>query len=280
MREKDESFIECAQFDNEHSSQEVRLQIDPSPLKGPSDRLNLLYIIMLLHGIGVLIPWNMFINANSYFVEYKLNPNVTGTQEYKNNFISYLGITSQLPNVILNGMNLFLQFGGSFKKDKNQKAYQTQPRIPIAIIIDILMCIFTVVLAFMDTSTWSKIFFVLTMITVVIVNCATGIYQSSIYGLAGSLPMKYTNVITIGDNVCGTLVAIVYIIVIYASPSPRLAAIWYFISAILILLVCLVSYFVLLRLQKYTDTAFFWYLSTNTDGYQAGNGYIAPIPGY
>ncbi|XP_065318730.1 equilibrative nucleoside transporter 3-like [Gordionus sp. m RMFG-2023] len=246
MEKKDETLIENSQFDNEHSSIEAS-QFD---VEEPDDRMYLVYIIMLIHGIGVLIPWNMFINANSYFVDYKLNPNVTGTHEYKDNFISYLGITSQLPNVLLNGMNLFLQFGGS-KRNKTSQVYKTQPRIPIAIIIDILMCIFTVVLAFLNTSTWSKVFFILTMITVVIMNCATGIYQSSIYGLAGSLPMKYTNVIIIGNNICGTLVALVYIIVIYASPSPRLAAIWYFISAILILFVCLVSYFVLPRLRFY-----------------------------
>ncbi|CAK9298767.1 unnamed protein product [Gordionus sp. m RMFG-2023] len=267
MEKNEEALIENSRFVNKHASEERKYQFDPSPSEEePKDRRNLVYIIMLLHGIGVLIPWNMFINANSYFVDYKLNPNVTGTHEYKDDFISYLGITSQLPNVILNGLNLFLQFGGSSKKDKNPKAYQTQPRIPIAIIIDILMCILTVVLAFMDTSTWSKIFFILTMITVVIMNCATGIYQSSIYGLAGSLPMKYTNVIIIGNNICGTLVALIYILMLYASPSPRIAAIWYFISAILILFVCLAAYFALARSRFYRYHLRAPAISEQTDG--------------
>ncbi|CAK9298792.1 unnamed protein product [Gordionus sp. m RMFG-2023] len=216
----------------------------------PYDSMNLLYIIMLLHGIGMLIPWNVFINANSYFVDYKLNPNVTGTHEYKENFISYLGVISQLPNVILMALNLFVQFGSS-TKNINPKAYQTQPRIPISIIINVMMCIVTVILAILDTSTWPKAFFILTMITAAITNSAAGIYQSSIFGLAGSLPMKYTNGVIIGNNVCGTLFAVVYILAIYASPNLRLSAIWYFISAQFVLLACFDSYFALPLLVNY-----------------------------
>ena len=31
----------------------------------PRDRLNIVYIIMVIHGIGILMPWNMFINAKA-----------------------------------------------------------------------------------------------------------------------------------------------------------------------------------------------------------------------
>lgn len=43
------------------------LEINP-----PRDRLNIIYLILLLHGIGTLMPWNMFINAKSVslFVEH------------------------------------------------------------------------------------------------------------------------------------------------------------------------------------------------------------------
>lgn len=34
-------------------------------LNAPSDRYNLVYLTFLLHGIGVLMPWNMFITAKS-----------------------------------------------------------------------------------------------------------------------------------------------------------------------------------------------------------------------
>lgn len=43
----------------------------------PGDKFNLVYLIFLLHGIGVLLPWNMFITARSYFVDYKLNSSLS-----------------------------------------------------------------------------------------------------------------------------------------------------------------------------------------------------------
>lgn len=36
----------------------AKLEISP-----PYDRLNIIYFILLLHGVGTLMPWNMFINA-------------------------------------------------------------------------------------------------------------------------------------------------------------------------------------------------------------------------
>lgn len=33
-------------------------------LNTPMDRYNIVYFIFILHGIGTLMPWNMFINAN------------------------------------------------------------------------------------------------------------------------------------------------------------------------------------------------------------------------
>lgn len=52
-------------------------------------------------------------NMLQYFTEYKLAPVGNATEsEYAKNFLSYLGITAQLPNLILNGINIFCQCGG------------------------------------------------------------------------------------------------------------------------------------------------------------------------
>lgn len=44
-----------------------RAKMEISP---PRDRWNLIFMILLLHGIGTLMPWNMFITAKSvnYFI--------------------------------------------------------------------------------------------------------------------------------------------------------------------------------------------------------------------
>lgn len=85
----------------------------------PRDSYNLLYLILVLHGIGTLMPWNMFINAKAYFTEYKLaadnSTNLTNVDselaDYRTNFLGYVTLAAQLPNVLCNFLNLFLQFG-------------------------------------------------------------------------------------------------------------------------------------------------------------------------
>merc|ERR1712062_795724 len=37
-----------------------RLDLEMNP---PVDRLNLIYLTLILHGIGTLMPWNMFVTA-------------------------------------------------------------------------------------------------------------------------------------------------------------------------------------------------------------------------
>jgi len=47
-----------------------------------------------------------------YFVRYKLSKEYTGIDtNYAMNFLAYLGFASQIPNLLFNWLNVFLQFG-------------------------------------------------------------------------------------------------------------------------------------------------------------------------
>ncbi|CAN8028595.1 unnamed protein product [Ixodes persulcatus] len=227
-------------------------------LKGsPKDSYNLLYMILVLHGVGTLMPWNMFINAKSYFTDYKLAVNISSNvsyeddedslelKEYSINFLGYITLASQLPNLLCNFLNLFLQFG--------QRSLT--PRIVISILVEVTIFIATVVLAMVDSTHWPITFFYLTMGLVVVLNMASGVYQNSIFGVAAPLPGKYSNAysnaVVLGSNISGTLTSLLNIFSIAASPSARTAAIYYFLSALLVLLLCLDSYFALPLLPFY-----------------------------
>lgn len=86
----------------------AKLECEP-----PTDRYKLIFFILVLHGIGTLTPWNMFITAKDYFVSYKLSANYTGQNntEYAANFMPYIGFASQIPNVLFNWMNIFVNLG-------------------------------------------------------------------------------------------------------------------------------------------------------------------------
>ncbi|RWS02536.1 equilibrative nucleoside transporter 3-like isoform X2, partial [Dinothrombium tinctorium] len=204
----------------------------------------IVYFIFVLHGVGTLMPWNMFINAESYFSEYKLNV-TEASQEYSKNFLSYFGIAAQLPNIIFNGLNLFIQTKGD----------SLTLRITITLIIEVLIFLLTICFAIVDTSTWPGAFFYLTMASVVVLNMANGVYQNCVYGAAANLPMKYSNAVVLGSNTSGTLTSVINLITIAVSPNIRTAAIYYFLTALLVLLLCFDTYFALplclFTLQKF-----------------------------
>ncbi|KAJ6637954.1 Equilibrative nucleoside transporter 3 [Pseudolycoriella hygida] len=208
----------------------ARMEINP-----PYDKYRLIFFTLLLHGVGTLTPWNMFITAKSYFVEYKLSEEYTGeSSDYSKNFLQYIGLASQIPNVFFNWINIFVNLGGNLT-----------PRIVLSILVEVLVFIVTVALAMIDSSEWPGSFFWITIFLVVVLNIAGGIYQNSVYGMAAKLPFKYTGAVVLGSNISGTLTAIISIASNYFSSSVRTAAIYYFIAAMFVLLACFDTYFAL-----------------------------------
>lgn len=210
---------------------QVNLESNP-----PKDRFKIVYLVMILHGVGTLISWNMFITAYDYFNDYKLNNNATG-QLMKKNYPDYQensALAAQIPNLIFSWVNLFAQLGGNLTI-----------RIVWGIFVQIIVFVFTVVLAMLDTINWVDEFFWATMVSIVIINIANGIYQNSVFGMAAKLPGKYTGAVVLGANISGTFVAIIKLVSHILSPDPRTAAIYYFITALFVLLACFDTYFAL-----------------------------------
>ena len=84
----------------------------------PVDRNKFVYLVFVLHGIGVLMSWNMFITAKPYFEEYKFgvknsteDGHASSETDYRPYFIPFVGIASQVPNVVCNVINLFVSSG-------------------------------------------------------------------------------------------------------------------------------------------------------------------------
>ncbi|VDM25168.1 unnamed protein product [Toxocara canis] len=213
--------------------------------KPPTDKNHLVYLIMMLHGVGTLMPWNMFITiAPAYFVNYKLlEIDETGTKHstaYSRNFFSYLGICSQLPCLLMNLINIFVEAKGGLVR-----------RIAAALIVVGVICVITIVLVLVDTSKMVTTFFFITMLTVIILNGANGIYQNSIFGLVSAFPQEFTNAIVLGNNLCGTFVSLISIFTLIVSDTIQVAALGYFSIALLTVAACFVSFFLLPKLDFY-----------------------------
>ncbi|CAH2245707.1 jg4858 [Pararge aegeria aegeria] len=76
-------------------------------LAPPKDKWNLIYLTLLLHGLGTLTAWNMFITAKDYFVKYKL----VNTPQYADDFMTYIGWACQVPNLLFSWTNIFVKIG-------------------------------------------------------------------------------------------------------------------------------------------------------------------------
>jgi equilibrative nucleoside transporter 1/2/3 len=102
-----------------------------------------------------------------------------------------------------------------------------------------------IILAIIDSSSWPELFFWITMVLAAVINMANGVYQGCVYGSAAQLPMKFTNAVTIGMDLSGTVASLLLILTIAIAPHPQQVAIYFFSSAVFILLLCLSSYLVL-----------------------------------
>lgn len=204
-------------------------------LHPPSDKMMLVFLTVMIHGVGTLMPWNMFITAKSYFVDYKLSQNYTGVEsEYGTHFLAYIGFAAQIPNLLFNWLNIFINLGGNLTK-----------RIVYSLLIEVIIFVITVILAMIDSSAWPGAFFWITLITVVILNMAGGIYQNTVYGMVAKLPFKYTGAVVLGSNISGAFTSIIEILSSEFASSKRTAAIYYFITAMFVLLLCFDTYFAL-----------------------------------
>ncbi|KAJ6222303.1 hypothetical protein RDWZM_000848 [Blomia tropicalis] len=255
---------------SKHNNESIGDVTTLSSVEKPIDQWNMVKTIFILHGIAALLPWNMLINADSYFVDYKLSPNQTtmidcmkvewnqsvwcnqtsfetnrtrvtitlahspSLVNYRKNFLPYLSTASKLPNIIFQLVNLL--FSSRYKASSN--------RLIFSYIIEIVLFIIIIVLALIDTSSWPEIFFWVTIIIAILFNTVNGIFQSSIYGIGAKFPIQYINNITLGFSFSGIISAIFLIISLLLSPEPKVAALYYFSFAIIFMVICVFNEFI------------------------------------
>ncbi|CAB3400967.1 unnamed protein product [Caenorhabditis bovis] len=196
----------------------------------PNDRCNIVFILVMLVGFGVLMPWNMFITiAPEYYVNYwfKIDGNETW---YSEKFMSLLTVSSQLPNATINVINLFLIIGGPL-------IYRVFA--PVCFNIFNVGAVLLLVL-FVDPSiggmTW---FFWITLLIVMFINFSNGLYENSVFGVFADFPHKYTSGVLIGNNMCGLMISFLKLAVtLLMKEDVKLTAIIYFSISLTILIMC------------------------------------------
>jgi len=215
---------------------------DPNagPKSQPKDKYYLIYMILLLFGVANLLPWNVFITATDYFVDYKLNTNETFNTTYQIKFTFYVGIVSQTTNVLMNLFNIIISLGGNPKN-----------RIPYTVMLCAAAIVFHIFMAIIESQSWPIEFFFLTCVSVFVMFVATGIMNSCVYYVAALFPMEYINAIILGNNFSGIFTSVASILSKLSTPNLRIAAIYYFLAAFIVLMLAFIGYFVMHRTDFY-----------------------------
>uniref|UniRef100_A0A8C2T8Y5 Solute carrier family 29 member 3 n=1 Tax=Coturnix japonica TaxID=93934 RepID=A0A8C2T8Y5_COTJA len=205
----------------------------------PSDHLYGAYVIFFLLGVGSLLPWNFFITAKHYWA-YKLQncseqaePAPSDLRDY---FESYISIASTVPSVLCLVGNFLL-------------VNRCVVRILSSLFIMLSIFLVITVLVKVDTSSWTTSFFALTIVCVVVVSGASTIFTSSILGLSSRFPMRNSQALLAGQAMGGTVSAIASIIDLAAAADVTDSALAYFLTADIFLVVCIMVYLLLPRLE-------------------------------
>ncbi|NWU53584.1 S29A3 protein, partial [Dromas ardeola] len=210
----------------------------------PSDRLHGAYVIFFLLGIGSLLPWNFFITAKHYWM-YKLQncsdragPVGQAASDLRDFFESYISIASTVPSVLCLIGNFLLV-----------NKVPASVRILSSLFIMLAVFLVITVLVKVDTSAWTNRFFALTMGCVVVVSGASTVFTSSIFGLSSCFPMRNLQALISGQAMGGTISAIASVIDLAAAADVTDSALAYFLTADIFIVVCIMVYLLLPRLQ-------------------------------
>uniref|UniRef100_A0A3Q0RMC4 Solute carrier family 29 member 1a n=1 Tax=Amphilophus citrinellus TaxID=61819 RepID=A0A3Q0RMC4_AMPCI len=227
-------------------------------INAPRDKYNAVWIIFFILGLGTLLPWNFFMTATMYFTSRLKDPptelssnwtaNVTAGEHrsvLESKFNNVMTLCAMVPLLIFTCLNSFI----------HQRIPQ---KLRISGSLTVILVVFLLTAVFVKVDVDPLPFFVLTMVKIVCINSFGAILQGSLFGLAGILPASYTTPIMSGQGLAGTFAAFSMICALASGSELQDSAFGYFITACIVILLAIMSYLALPRMeffQYYMETS-------------------------
>uniref|UniRef100_A0A8P4KBU5 Equilibrative nucleoside transporter 1 n=1 Tax=Dicentrarchus labrax TaxID=13489 RepID=A0A8P4KBU5_DICLA len=221
-------------------------------INAPRDKYNAVWIIFFILGLGTLLPWNFFMTATMYFTSRLKDPptdlsfnrttNETSSAGgdtrtvLESKFNNVMTLCAMVPLLIFTCLNSFI----------HQRIPQ-KLRISGSLVVILVVFLLTAVLVKVDVAPLP--FFTLTMIKIICINSFGAILQGSLFGLAGILPASYTTPIMSGQGLAGTFAAFSMICALASGSALQDSAFGYFITACVVILLAILSYLTLPRME-------------------------------
>nr|XP_057915174.1 equilibrative nucleoside transporter 1-like [Doryrhamphus excisus] len=229
-------------------------------INSPKDKYKAVWIIFFILGLGTLLPWNFFMTATMYFTSRLKDPpaepfaNQTGNQTadgrdtrnvLESKFNNVMTLCAMVPLLVFTCLNSFI----------HQRIPQ---KLRISGSLTVILVVFLLTALLVKVYVAPLPFFTLTMIKIVFINSFGAILQGSLFGLAGILPASYTTPIMSGQGLAGTFAAFSMICALATGSDLRDSAFGYFITACFVVLIAIISYLTLPRMeffQHYMDSS-------------------------
>lgn len=216
------------------------------------NRRNFAYFMFFILGVGSLLPWNTFITAHGYFRN-KLRNDQNAMTTFENAF----SVGSQIPATVASVVNLYLT-------DKVTRSF----RMALSLSLTLLCFLTTDIFVFVDTATWTKLFFIITLILVIIINICAGIMRSIMYGIAGAAGQQYMQSLVFGISTGGIIVSLMSLLSLATQDDIKRSAFEYFTLASFVVVICIISYVALIN-TKLMKCVFKKQFQENNKGYHS-----------
>ena len=200
---------------------------EPLASSGTVDRgSNVLYYHVMMNGVGVLLSWNAICTGFDW-----INGQFSGTGINASFVFTTLNF---FPNLIF--QPLTVRYG-------HLVTFNFRIIIPY-IAMGILLAITPIVVDF--SALW--VGFALMCVISLVIGAFNAVAQTSVFGLAATLPDRYTGAVMVGNGVAGVLICVLRVICLAAMPSDLLlSVIIYFAVSGVVLVVCMVSQWLLMH---------------------------------
>ncbi|XP_056136594.1 equilibrative nucleoside transporter 1-like [Lampris incognitus] len=215
----------------------------------PRDKYSAVWLIFFMLGLGTLLPWNFFMTATMYFTsrlkdssvsEVGVNRTEEGDRRshLESKFNNVMTLCAMLPLLLFTCLNSFLHS-------------LIPQKLRVMGSLTIIMAVFMATAVLVKVEMEPLPFFTVTMIKIVIINSFGAVLQGSLFGMAAVLPTSYTTPIMSGQGLAGTFAALAMICAIASGSEIQEAAFGYFITACVVILLSILSYVVLPKMEFY-----------------------------
>ncbi|KAG7157014.1 Equilibrative nucleoside transporter 4-like [Homarus americanus] len=208
----------------------------------PEDPWNLIYLALVMAGIGFLLPYNSFTIAVDYFQE-----------RYPETTIVF----------DISIVYIFVAFGAVLLNNLVVELVPLNIRIIFGYVVSLVMLIFV---SFFEiwwpNAFMASISYKVTLFSVSVVAFGCTVQQSSFYGYTSMLPKRYTQAVMTGESTAGLIISGNRIVTKLLLDDQRTNTMIFFVISIAFVFLCLVTHVVV---QKTTFIQFYLNLCRTTE---------------